>query len=110
MAQAFGRACPRSRLGDRPQSRDPWNQAALELASAWTSAAVRRLPPIAQSPCSNSSTRTQVTPRMWAERTARSLRARVFIELIAAAAHGLNGDIDRARDWTAAALAFGRFL
>jgi len=41
----------------------------------------------------------------WAERAARSPRAHAFIQLIAAAAHGLNGDVDRGRPWAALALA-----
>jgi len=42
---------------------------------------------------------------LWGERAARSPRAHVFIDLIAAAAHGLNGDIERAQNWAATALA-----
>jgi TolB-like protein len=41
----------------------------------------------------------------WAERAARSPRAHPLIELIAAAAHEMNGDGVKARAWTASALA-----
>lgn len=41
---------------------------------------------------------------LWAERAASSPRAHVFIDLIAAAAHSLNGDLERGRTRAAAAL------
>lgn len=41
---------------------------------------------------------------LWAERAARSPRAHALIELIAAAVHGANGDLDRARGWARSAL------
>jgi tetratricopeptide (TPR) repeat protein len=42
---------------------------------------------------------------VWAERAARSPRAHALIELIAAATHGVNGDLDRAAAWSRSALA-----
>jgi len=42
---------------------------------------------------------------LWAERAARSPRAHALIELIAAAAHGVNGDMERAAGWSRSARA-----
>jgi len=42
---------------------------------------------------------------LWGERAARAPRAHALIELVAAVAHGLNGDVDRGRAWAASALA-----
>jgi TolB-like protein len=41
----------------------------------------------------------------WAERAARAPRAHALIDVIAAVAHSLNGDEDRAANWRASALA-----
>jgi TolB-like protein len=42
---------------------------------------------------------------LWAERAARAPRAHVLIEMIAAVAHGMNGDEARARAWVRSASA-----